>query len=119
MSVLLWQYPSNIDYFHMPDMYEADRAGLWFEQDITTLWHQDAYAALHMLAASKLPSMIEIEGGYICSKSIYPSVRRKHKKSTTYDNLLKKCKPNEQTFYELCGKKMALNVSTNTITIEA
>lgn len=119
MTVLIWQYPTSADYFHAPNMYEAEKSGLWFEQDMSTLWHQDAYAALSMLAGSKLPSMIEIEGGFICSKSIYPSVKRKHKKSMSYDNLLKKCKPHQQTFYELCGKKMALNTSTNTITIEA
>lgn len=117
--MLLWQYPTSDDYFHVPDMYDTDRAGEWHEQDMATLWHQDAYAALSMLSGSKLPSMFGVDGGYVCSKSIYPQVKRKHTKVMTYDNLLKKCSKGQMPLYKLCGGTMVINTSTNTITIEA
>lgn len=90
----------------------------WHEQDAINMMQQDAHAVLAMLSG-KIPSYMEIDGGYICSKSIYPKIRRKHKQVATYDTLLKKCQQYAMKFHEFVKLSPTYNTSSNTLTYEA
>lgn len=83
----------------------------WHEQDAYTMMFQSAHNALTMLSNPKIPSCMIVDGGYICSKSIYSRFKRDDKKAVTYDTLLKKC-PKDITLAELFKRKMYVDHST-------
>jgi hypothetical protein len=77
-------------------------AGEWIdfpENEVQNILHQKASNALIMLA-SFLPVVAKIEDGYICTKGIYPQIRKRHKKCVTFDTLYKKFQHSEKPLYE-------------------
>lgn len=89
----------------------------WYEQPMLNIYHQSTFNALSMLAHSRVPSFLEIDGGYICSKAIYPKIKREHPKTVTYNKLL--AKAGQEPLYKFLQLQMNLNISTNEITLRS
>lgn len=96
---LSWQHISG-DWHQFPD------------DQITMILHQQADRALLMLA-SFLPVVMEHDGGYLCTKGLYPTIKKKHQKCITFDTALKRFKGSDIPLYK------ALDIPINTLTIKA
>ena len=79
-----------------------DKSGEWIEfpsvQKMNIL-HQQAGTALQMLAGN-LPVVMHFDGGYLCTKGIYPQIRKKHKRCITFDTAFAKLKNPEKPLWE-------------------
>lgn len=76
----------------------------WHQNDMTMLLHQSSLNALTMLAHNQIPSIIEIDDGFMCSKSLYAEVKRQHQHVITFDKLLKKA--TKEPLYTFLGQKL-------------
>ena len=84
---------------------EKDIWHTFTERDIHALFLQDTSAVCAMFEYHKPAVVMEIDGGYVCTKNIFKDVRKNHKQVVTFDSI----KNNKQPFYKTLGVKSSIN----------
>jgi hypothetical protein len=77
--------------------------GTWHDyHDTAALLRSDAWGQLGCFEEYG-PAIIAIDGGYLCSSSIYPEIRKKCSKVKTFKALLKTIKPDSMGLRSYLG----------------